>query len=78
MERVNKQKDIQNYINDMDDADSEYESDSNINEDENENDPLVELIRDSVIAYVKESSMPICEYLTDEAISMFVEHTLEK
>lgn len=66
------------HLDYLEDAESDYESDTEVNDTGENDEKIVNDIRDAMFEYVKESSMPICEFLSQEAMSAFIEHTLKK
>ena len=63
-------------FNDLDELSSDYESDIEDFEDINNKDNIVYAIREGLFDYIKESCMPIAEYLTLESMEAFIDFNL--
>lgn len=66
----------QTINNDLDELSSDYESDTEDFEDVDNKDNIVYNIRKSLFDYIKESCMPIAEYLTLESMEAFIDFNL--
>jgi hypothetical protein len=62
-------------INDLEDLSSDYESDVEDFEISINKEEIVSNIRESLFNYIKDSCMPIAEYLTIESMEAFIDYT---
>lgn len=67
----------QDYDN-MEDMSSDYESESEPETTNEQSEEIAVNVREALFEYIKETALPIAEFLTIENMELFIEHTLNR